>query len=208
MNYLDEELLKAKEQIKHHKSDEDILKDIETEKQESIYDEVTHILGVEAHFENRKIEELGIIIRIPLEFYLLDADTKALFFLTGNPPSHVYIGDDIVFQMTFNHTNHSIKNEQMPQFVEISEKIIKNHGARTTILEKRSKQLWDPEEKEHTMYEMHFLSQGIDETVYNIQFYVLVEERILLGSVSFPAKIRDRMVPLAEEIVDSLRVLR
>ena len=62
MEYKDEEILKAKKAIAEEEMRRESRKNLEKEAEESIYDEVVHIVGEEVHFARRVIPELKISI--------------------------------------------------------------------------------------------------------------------------------------------------
>lgn len=69
MGYRDEEILKAKKELREKEKKKTSQEIMEKEAEESIYDEVTHIIGKEVIFRRRSIPELGISIYMPETFF-------------------------------------------------------------------------------------------------------------------------------------------
>lgn len=68
MKYMDEEILKVKRAIIEEEKRKESKKNQEKEAEESIYDDVIHIIGEEVHFERRIIPELKVSIYMPENF--------------------------------------------------------------------------------------------------------------------------------------------
>lgn len=203
MGYQDEEILKAKKALEEEKKRVQSKENMEKEKEESIYDEVVHIIGKEVKFERRVIPELKVSIYMPESFFQFAEEIKKLIYPGANPPSHVFGGEDLNFQMSLSQTEHAVPDTGMKEFVKISAQLLEAIGPKVTIVEKRV------EEKE----DMHigvldFVSKAVDMPVYNMQFYISVDGKLLMGNVNFPSKYKKRLIPLAKEIITSLEMIK
>lgn len=197
----DQEILKLKKEMAEAKKQLESQEHMEEEAKESIYDEVVHIIGKEVHFERRQIQELGVSIYMPETFFSFAEDVKKLIYPAGNAPQFVFGGEEINFQVSVSQTVHAVPDSGMKEFVKISADMLSAVGPRVTIIEKK---VWEKEDFHIGVLE--FVSRAIDMMVYNIQFYVSIEGKLLMGNVNFPSKYKKRLIPIAEEIINSIEI--
>lgn len=203
MEHMDEEILKQKKLLRQQEEKRSSAENMEQEAEESIYDEVVHVIGKETHFERRQIPELGISIFMPETFFMLTDDIRSIIYPAGNAPSHVFAGEDIPFQLAVSMTEHKIPEERMKEFMKQTVKVLEAVGPKVKITETSM------EEKEHFRIGiMEFASRAADMAVYNIQFCVSRENGLLMGTVNFPGKYKKRMVPLAKQMIQSLELTK
>lgn len=202
MEYMDEEILKQKKLLRQQAEKADSEGNLEKEAGESIYDEVVHIIGKETHFELRHIPELGISICMPESFFMITDDIKHIIYPAGNAPSHVFVGEDINFQLAVSMTEHLIPEDRMNAFLKKTVQILEAVGPKVKITET----LVEKKENFHIGI-MEFVSRAADMMVYNIQFCVSREKGLLMGSVNFPSKYKKRMIPLAKQMIQSLEII-
>lgn len=203
MEHMDEEILKQKKLLRQQEEKRSSTENMEQETEESIYDEVVHVIGKETHFERRQIPELGISIFMPETFFMLTDDIRSIIYPAGNAPSHVFAGEDIPFQLAVSMTEHIVPEERMKDFMKQTARVLEAVGPKVKITET------SVEEKEHFRIGiMEFASRAADMAVYNIQFCVSRENGLLMGTVNFPGKYKKRMVPLAKQMIQSLELTK
>lgn len=203
MEHMDEEILKQKKLLRQQEEKRSSTENMEQEAEESIYDEVVHVIGKETHFERRQIPELGISIFMPETFFMLTDDIRSIIYPAGNAPSHVFAGEDIPFQLAVSMTEHIVPEERMKDFMKQTAWVLEAVGPKVKITET------SVEEKEHFRIGiMEFASRAADMAVYNIQFCVSRENGLLMGTVNFPGKYKKRMVPLAKQMIQSLELTK
>lgn len=203
MSYNDEEILKAKKAIEEEKKRREAKENMEVEAEESIYDEMVHIIGKTVKFERRAIPELKVSIYMPETFFQFADDIKKLIYPGASAPSHVFGGEDINFQMSLSQTAHAVPDHGMKEFVKISAQLLEAIGPKVTIVEKRVE-----EKEDYHIGVLDFVSKAVDMTVYNMQFYISVDGKLLMGNINFPSKFKKRMIPLAKEIITSLEMIK
>ena len=201
MGYADEELLKAKKAIEEEKKRQESKNNLEKEAEESIYGEVVHIIGKEVKFERRMMPELQVSIYMPETFFLFADDLKRMVYPAGNAPSHVFGGEDIHFQMSLSQTVHAVPDSGMKEFVKMAVKMLEAVGPKVTIVEKKVK-----EKQDYHIGTLAFVSRAVDMMVYNTQFYVSIDGKLLMGNINFPSKYKKRLIPMTKEIIDSLEI--
>lgn len=154
-------------------------------------------------WEERIIKDMGIGISMPEKFFEFNNDFKEIMYPYGNMPKYVFGGEDIQFQMMFNITPNKIENHQIKEFLPMAKKIItaagpKVHVVQTGIIEK----------EEHQIGVMEFVSRAVDMSVYNVMFYYSLNEQLMMASINFPFQDKENMIPVAKEILESLRFLK
>ena len=207
MKYMDEELLKAKKAITEEEKRRESKKNLEKEAEESIYDEVVHIIGEEVHFERRIIPELKVSIYMPECFFRFSDDVAKLLYPMGNTPSHIFGAQDINFQMLLSQLTHQVPDAGIKSFVEMAAKLIDVMGPKVTIVEKRVEEKQKANGDIFHIGVLSFVSRAVDMTVYNVQYYISMDGKILMGSITFPSKYKKRLIPLANEVISSIELL-
>ncbi len=211
MQYKDEEILKRKKEIAEEEKRRNSKNNLEQEAESSIYDKKVYIIGEEVSFERRVLPELKISIYMPESFFRFSDDVAKLLYPMGNTPSHIFGADNINFQMLFSQTAHSVPNEGMKSFVDMAAKLLEAMGPKTTIIEKtiEEKTLEEKtleEEEVISIGILSFVSKAIETTVYNVQFYISIEGKLLMGGITFPSKYKKRLIPLAKEVINSIEL--
>ena len=76
-------------------------------------------------------------------------------------------------------------------------------GPKVTNVEKKAE-----EKEDFNIGILQFVSRAVDMMVYNIQYYVSMNGKLLMGTVTFPSKYKKRMIPLAKEIIGSIEIMK
>ena len=197
--FMDEEILKEARKIAEARERMESQKNMEMESEASIYDEKVMIMGKPVRFERRKIDGIGISIMMPTDFDRISPELTRMIFPAGNPPTHYYGCGDIQFQIMMNHTNHKVKNEQIPEFLKLSEKMITTVGPRVTIVDRKN-----AEKEDLKIGILSFVSRALDTTAFNYHFYFSIDDTLIMGNIMFPSKYKKRFMKLVEEVVMSI----
>lgn len=199
MAYTDEEILKAKKARQQEEQKQYEQEKLEKEKAESIFDGSVHIYGRKTAFSRRVIGEYGISIYMPEEFEELDNEIKKLVFPFAHPPRYVFASGETQFQITLNLTDNVVPDSGMPKFMKTAKALMERMGPQTRILSCATVQ-----KQGHSIGIMEVSTRAVDMNVYNVMFYLSVNQKLLTGSVLCPAKCHERMVPIAKEMIDSV----
>lgn len=158
---------------------------------------------LEIVWEERIIKDMGIAVQMPEKFFEFNQDFKEIMYPYGNIPKYVFGGEDIQFQMMFNITKNKISDQQIKEFLPIAKKIITQAGPKVHVV-----QSGIITKEEHQVAVMEFVSRAVDMSVYNMMFYYSLEGQLMMGSVNFPFRDKDKMIPAAKNILESLRFLK
>lgn len=203
MEKLDEEILKARRSIKQAEEKNHSQENIEKELEESIFSGKVHIYGQEVEFARRTLEEYGVSIIMPVTSYDLDKELKKAIYPMDTRPKYVFGNKSVDITVSFQHTVHKISKEQLEEFLAYSEKLLLSVGPKVMFLQKHTL-----EKEEDKIGVMEFVSSAMDTNVYNIQFYIPVEDGLLIGAINFPVKYKDRQMKIAQEMLQSVEIER
>ena len=170
--------------------------------QESIYEQSVHLGEVEVVFSRREVTEIGISIYMPESFDVLDEELKKTFYPFGNPPQYVYADFDIPFQITLNRTEHVVPDDGIPKLMKMSAKIMENYGPKSKILANGVIR-----QHNHNIGIMEVGTRAVDSNVHNVMFYISVEEKVVIGNITFATKNSKQIIPIAKQIIDSIEFL-
>lgn len=204
--FMDEEILKEKRRIQ--KEQQKILeKEMEgEEKEESIFDGSVTIMQRQVSFERVEIPELKISVLMPVDFFALADELKQYIYPAGNRPSHIYGGENIFYQLSFSLTAHQVPDEGMVKFVPMAKKIMEVMGPKTKVINSNVIE-HKAEDKKHHIGIVEFVSTAVDMSLYNVMFYVSIDNQLLMGNITFPHKYKKFYVKIAKETIDSLIIL-
>lgn len=176
---------------------------VERELKQSIYDAKMDIFGIPTYFEDRKLLEDKISIRIPKDFIALEDDVVHALYPLGNRPQLVMGNEPLYFMLGFNHTNHRVPEEQIKEFPLLAKAMLEKCGPKTTAA--KSKAILCGGRQVSTMNLVsHPLEGG---AMYNMMFYSNVDARLLIGFFNFRFQDRKRLEPLCWEMIESYRIL-
>lgn len=204
--FMDEEILKEKKRIQ--KEQQEILeKEMKgEEKEESIFDGSITIMERQVTYQRVQIPELKISVLMPSDFFALSDEVKQYIYPAGNRPTHVYGGENIFYQLSFSLTSHQIPDEGMVKFVPMTKKIMEVMGPKTKVMNSNVIEHMVEEKKYHIGI-VEFISNAVDMSIYNVMFYVSIDNQLLMGNITFPHKYKKSYVKIAKETIDSLVIL-
>lgn len=203
MGNLDEEILKARRNIKEEEEKNHSQENIEKELEESIFSGKIHIYGEEVEFSRKTIEEYGVSILMPVTSYELDDEIKKVIYPMDTRPQYVFGNRSVNITVSFQHTVHKILKEQLEDFMTYSRKLLLSVGPKVMFL--KTNML---EKENDKIGVMEFVSSAMDTNVYNIQFYIPEDDGLLIGAINFPVKYKDRQMKIAQEMLQSVEIER
>ena len=137
------------------------------------------------------------MIRMPVDFEPRSEAEIKIMFPSGNPPQELYGNSYSYFIIAFNWTNHEMSVEGIPELMPFAKQLMERMGPKARVIKSDIKQR---ENGNMGVMEVANAYQGVS---YSYIFYAILEGRLLIGTVMFDRKYKDRLLPIAEEIVDS-----
>ncbi len=199
MEHMDEQFLKAKRQMEEKEAKRHSDEVIEEELKQSIYDETMNIYGVPVQFVKHELLEGQVSLMMPKDFEALPEEAIAEVYFVGNKPQYMYANDYLYFSVGFNYTTSSIPNEAIGEFGKVAKDIIEKVGPKVKAFKTDKFQVGD-----FQIATLEFVSQALDQSVYNQMFYASLKGKLLIGFVNFPNKYSKRLKKVADEIIHSV----
>lgn len=201
MEFYDEEILRTRNRIR---AEEKAEREKETAIQKihpSIYDQAVQLSKDSVSFQKRLILNGLAAIYMPTNFCKQSEEEVRQVFSRGNPPQEVYGNPDVEFSIAFRYTSHKIAQDELSDFMNFAEHTLRQIGSSVRILQADFKR-WEQEN-------MGILEVQVN-TAQSIKncyiFYVLLREYLTIGTIFFEDVSRDELLPLAEEIAESLQL--
>ena len=191
MEHYDEEILKAQKKAASVEKARHSAKTVEEERKQSIYDDHIEIFRIPTKFDDLKVLDGHAMIRMPVDFEPRSEAEIKIMFPSGNPPQELYGNSYSYFIIAFNWTNHEMSVEGIPELME-------RMGPKARVIKSDIKQ-----RENGNMGVMEVVANAYQGVSYSYIFYAILEGRLLIGTVMFDRKYKDRLLPIAEEIVDS-----
>ena len=199
--YCDEFIQKARrerEQLEEVRHSEEV---IEEETTQSIYDDVVTVFGIPVLFCEHSIIEDKVLMWMPNDFTARSEDEIASVYFLGTRPKYVFSNGYLNFMVAFNWTNNVMPDASIFDFTKFAKQAIDRIGPKAHFMgEDKITQ------EGNSLSILQFVSQTIDSVNYNIMFFASLEDRLLIGSVTFDQKYAKRLVPLTLEMVKSFRI--
>ena len=198
MEHYDEEILKAQKKAEGLEKARHSAKTVEAEKKQSIYDDYIEIFRVPTKFDDLKVLDGHAMIRMPVDFELRSEAEINIIFPNGNPPQELYGNSYSYFVVAFNWTNHEMTVEGIPELLPFAKQLIERMGPKARVIKSDIKQ-----RESGNIGILEVVANAYQGVSYSYIFYAILEERLLIGTVMFDREYKDRLLPIAEEIVES-----
>lgn len=199
--YSDELIIKARRKIEEAEKARHSSDVVKRELQQSIYDDVLMIFDIPVIFKEWDIIEGRATIRMPSDFILRTDDEISRVYALGSKPQYVYSNGYLSFMIAFNWTNNMISNDNIHDFSQFASRAIERTGPQCRIV--NTEKLHRPD---CNMTILQVLAQTLDSVNMNVMFFVSMEGRLLIGSITFNQKDADRLRPLAVEMAKSFHL--
>lgn len=178
---------------------------LKEEMQSSIYDEQISIFNKKVHCVDKNLLDNLVSLHLPEDFKPMDKELIRKIYFNGNPPQLVLSdAPEYYFSVALSHLDYSITENGLKSYAENIFKILDALGPKTNFIKLEMIQSRD----DTPIAQLEFSTRAIDTAVYNIQFYACIKNKVLMGSINFPYERRERLLPLAREIITSLKNLQ
>lgn len=202
MGFEDEDILKARKDLKKLEEKEEVKDLAAKENEEDIADGMVHVYGEEVKFSQRDIPELKVRVSMPASAEPLSEEMKELFYPMGNRPSHIFASEEVHFTVGMNHSSNPLSNAHIKDFLPMSQKILERLGPKVKIVGNH----YYPDET-YNKGTIKFYSNAVDCVVENMMGFISLDERLFMITVSFPRKYEKRYETIGEQIIKSLEVI-
>ncbi len=203
MEHFDEEILKARKRAEDADKSRYCPKTVEHEKKQSIYDDFVEIFKIPTKFEEKVVLHGKVRIYMPTDFEARPEEEIKILFPFGNPPQELYGNSYAPFILAFHWTEHPIAEGNIPDLLAFAKQMMERMGPKTRVIQTDIKK-----RGEGDIGVMEVLANALQGVSYSDIFYTILEGRLMIGTIMFDRKYKDRLLPIAEEIVESFRVVK
>lgn len=198
MESMDEKILKERAAFEEYEKLRYAEETIEEEKKQSIFDGPVNIHKVPVIFSERRLLEDRISIWMPEDFEEMTEEEIAAVYLLGNKPQLVLGNTYLNLSVGFNHTQHKVPSEFIGDFAKMARLMLEKSGPKVTVYAEKKKKAG-----KHDLSYLELTSHTLSGVIYNLIFFSLLEERVLIGFMNFNWKHANRFKPIVHEMLDS-----
>lgn len=202
MDYIDENILKAKHQQEEAQKQATSEENINKENSQSIYDDLITIYGIPVVFEDRKIIQNYASIRMPKDFTEWTPEEVVRIYFHGSRPQHVFSNEYLPFMLALNWTSNMISNENLIDFSKTAKTLIQRVGPKSRVFKASTLK-----RDNFNLSILQFTAQTFDSVNMNIMFFASIENRLLIGNITFQQKYANHLQPIALEMAQSFHLL-
>ncbi len=150
-------------------------------------------------FEERKLLDEKIILRLPKDFWIMPPETVALKYPAERRPGLVYTNETGTVNITFSHTQTTLENDGVQRFRDY---IIKTIRKIQPAVEWVADGLKNINEKNIGYFE--FIAPALDTNIYNFLSVTELNKQALIINFNCPEEEMDEWRPIAKGILDTL----
>lgn len=202
MEYFDEEILKARKRAEDADKARYSSKTVEHEKKQSIYDDFVEIFKVPTKFEEKGALHGKVRIYMPADFEARPEEEIKILFPFGNPPQELYGNSYAPFILAFHWTEHPMVEGNIPDLLAFAKQVMERMGPKTRVIQTDIKK-----REKGDIGVMEVVANALQGVSYSEIFYTILEGQLMIGTIMFDRKYKDRVLPIAEEMVESLRIM-
>lgn len=151
--------------------------------------------------ESKKVLSDKVEILLPKGFEEMSEEMAKVKYPMENRPKLIYTNKDGSVNVAFNQTATPIKDSQMSEFKDQMKKAFDGMYAGATWYKDEVVQI---NGKNVGVFEL--LTPGVDTKIYNLMFFVEVDGKMLMTTFNCPEGQMNEWKPLAQEILQSLKV--
>lgn len=141
-------------------------------------------------------------LSLPKDFRLMGEEMLRLKYPSERRPTSVYTNTDGSVNIAVNHTQNSLKSDQLAEFHEDMEQMMKNlypsaewfRSELTTI-------------NGREFFVLEFRTPAIDTQIHNVMLVTSLDERMLLVSCNATVEVEDVWAATFKRIIQSIRIV-
>lgn len=196
MAYLDEEILKQQSVERQAKNKE------ETNKLEGSVAEGKVILnGKEILFERQEFLDGQLSLFVPADIRPMTEEEITGAYLLGNRPQYLFYSEQTDLSFVLNHTENPVQNSQIIKMAGVAAKLLERAAMNGKLFKKVNL-----ERSQKTVATVELVSNGFDDSIYSLNFYISLQERLLLGNWNCPAKKMQINKELAMQMLETIEI--
>ncbi len=196
MAYIDEKILRQQKAVQDERLQS------ENKELEGCVKEGKIILkGREISFKRQEYLDGKISMMMPEDTRPMTEEEIMGAYLLGNRPQYLFHSEDTQISLVFNHTENPVLNSQIIKMADVASKLLEKAALNGRIFRKKN-----IERNEKTIATVELVSNGYDEGVFTLNFYISLEDKLLLGNVNCAAKDMSILREVAMQIVETIEI--
>jgi len=201
--YMDEQYL----QILQEKKDEDIQQGAERVLTEEIATQdiaggQATVYGQVVKFASRPLLDGKISITMPEEWHEMELELVKIKYPYESRPSLVMTDDTTAINFTVNHIPQALKPDQLTMFMNT----MKNFMSKMTKAQFIEDGLLEAEEKVMGKSWFDFVVPGIDDELYNLMFFMSLDQRALVMTFNCLKQDQIRWKPIVFDMLKTFKI--
>jgi hypothetical protein len=157
--------------------------------------------GLNVKFVAKTILEGQITAYLPAEFESLSSEATSCQYPYETEPDLAFVSRDGLIHIIFNHTQHALQAEEIPQF---RDELIKTIAIMQPEVDWQGNGVLQIEGKNIGFCD--FVVPARDDYQYHFLFFLELNRRVLLGALNCPVTLLNDWGPIARGIMNSVRV--
>ena len=154
--------------------------------------------GEQVNFSERTILENRASIWMPADFKEMTKEEIGSIYYLGNQPQAVLVGGSVPIHLGFNHTQHTVSDANLKEFVDTMQKIVETVGPKVSVYGTGARRIGD-----HPLLFMEMVSHTLEDAIYNLIFFCVLDNRVLIGFLNCTYSFLDSCRPIAKEMLES-----
>lgn len=197
MAYFDEEFLKQQRAEENYKEQ----KEQQIKFNGNAADGKIELYGKEILFEKREFLDGKLSFFMPYDLRPMTDDEINGAYLVGNRPQFFYCSDMADMSFVLNHTENPVPDNQIVKMAGIAGRLLERATMNGKVYAKRNF-----ERNGKTVASLELVTHGLDGAIFSLNFYISLEDRLLLGTISCPAKETAVKKELAMQILETIEI--
>jgi hypothetical protein len=153
-------------------------------------------------FEERKLLDDKIALRLPKDFGIMPPETVALKYPAERRPGLVFTNEAGAVNITFSHTQTTLENDGVQRFRDY---VIQTIRKMQPAVEWVADGLKNKNEKNIGYFE--FIAPALDTNIYNFLSVTELDKQALIINLNCPEEEMDEWRPIAKGILDTLATI-
>ena len=196
MAYIDEKILRQQKAV------QDEMQQIEgKEIVGCVKDGKVIIKGREICFERQEYLDSKIFMMMPKDTRPMTEEEIRGAYLLGNRPQYLFHSEATEISLVFNHTENPVLNSQIIKMADVASKLLEKAALNGRVFRKKN-----IERNEKTIATVELVSNGYDDGVFTLNFYISLENKLLLGNINCASKNMAVLRDIAMQIVETIEI--
>lgn len=153
-------------------------------------------------YERREFLDGKITMEVPADSKEVSEETIQFVFYGANKPHYVIESESTEIAVGYNYTDMEISNDDIFRFATFAAKMLETMGPGVKIIKVKNHK-----RDYFNMSTVEFTSKGLDGGIYNLMFYVSIDDKLLISFVICPSKKAEELKEIAEHIVNSVELI-